>query len=89
MATPAQVANDMAAHAAYWEKRDRRIERLCRDAARVIRLYLSGERVDRRTWAGLHMRLLSCARDESSVKGYPDFTRARLTLEALRQRCGP
>jgi hypothetical protein len=84
VADPAQVANDMAAHAVYWAKRDRDFERLCRDAAAAIRKLLNGEQLDGRTWARLHMRLLSRERTESRILGYPDFTRARLTLEQLR-----
>lgn len=67
MAAPAQVASDMAAHATYWEKRDLGIERLCRDAARVIRLSLSGERVDGRTWAGLQSPPVISAEDAPPV----------------------
>lgn len=88
MATPAQVANDMAAHAVYWDKRDRVLERLCRDAACVIRVMLAGKSVDGRTYGGLHRRLLARARDESGIQGYPDFTRARLTIEQLRREAG-
>lgn len=93
MATPAQVANDMDAHAAYWAKRghrtDRHIERACRDAARVIRAHLDGEPVDGRTWGGLHRRLLNLTSNASQrhyhVKGWPDFDRALAVLYELRR----
>lgn len=42
MASPAQVANDMEARAAFWAKRSRDVASVCRDAARVIRAYLFG-----------------------------------------------
>lgn len=86
MATPAQVANDMTAHANYWDGRDKRIARACRDAARIIRALNAGERVDGRAVSGIWGRLLDQARPNSQIQGYPDFDRARATLEALRPR---
>jgi hypothetical protein len=90
MATPAQIANDMAAHAAFWAKRDVDIERLCRDLARVIRAYLAGEAVDGRTYYGIQRRCLAREGRERDfyVKGYPDFTRARCVMERLRAEAG-
>lgn len=58
-ATPAQVANDLDAQAAYFLKRDDDIARACRDAARMIRQHLAGEVVDGHTWGALHTRLLN------------------------------
>jgi hypothetical protein len=89
-ATPAQIANDMAAHATYWAKRDRHIERACSDAARQIRALLAGERVDGRSWGGLHRRLLQFETQEDArrYQGFPQFCRARLCLEALRREAG-
>lgn len=88
MATPAQIANDMAAHAAFWAKRDCHIERLCRDAARVIRAFLAGGQVDGRTYYGVQKRLLDRARPPgdyaTAIGGYPDFDRARICMERLR-----
>ena len=86
-ATPAQIANDMAAHGAYWEKRDSKISRTCRQAAAVIRLLLNGEHLDGRTWAGLHRRLLDLGSPNrgANIKGYPDLTRARLCIERLKR----
>lgn len=82
MASPAEIANDMAAQAAYWAKRDRGVTNACLDAARTIRAFLAGERVDGRTYYGLHRRLL---RLEMSRRSGPDFTRARNALEALHR----
>lgn len=86
MASPAEVANDMIAQAVFWERRDKRIARTCRDAARMIRVYLAGEPVDGRTWGGLHTRLL----DLSGRTPYGDsriadsLGRALQTLYVLR-----
>lgn len=57
MATHAQVANDLIAQAAYFDRRDRDIERLCSDAAHLIRRLLAGEAVDGRTITGVVLRL--------------------------------
>lgn len=85
MASPAEIANDMDAHARFWAGRDRDAERACRDAARAIRVLLAGKRLDGRFWGGLHRRLLRLERHDVDwhVKGYPDFTRARLCIERL------
>jgi len=87
MAHPAPVANDMDAHATYWAKRDRAVERACLDAARAIRFLLAGQRLDGRFWGGLHRRLLNLERagGRRNVRGYPDLCRARLTIEALKR----
>jgi hypothetical protein len=58
MATPAQVANDMVAQADFWHRRDKDIERCCRDAARLIRDLIAKKPVDGRTLYGLHRRLV-------------------------------
>lgn len=84
MASPAQVANDMAAHAAWWSRRDAEICRACQDAARVIRAYLAGQAVDGRTYFGLHGRLTRLS-SRNGLRGYPNFFRAQATLEALRR----
>lgn len=88
MASPAEIGNDMAAHAIYWERRDRIIEGICRDAARMIRDLLAGKPVDGRRYGGLHRRLLNL---EDSVRlknlqGAPDLVRARLAIEGLRRK---
>lgn len=90
MASPAQVANDMAAQATFWEKRDKRIGAACRDAARVIRDYLADKQVDGRTYGGLHRRLL----DLSQNRRYASFgiadnlDRALRTLQVLHTAAG-
>lgn len=86
MATPAQIANDMAAHAQYWAKRDKNIEHLCRDAERVLRALIAGKQVDGRTFYGVERRLVDRARslEDWTTRGYPDFDRARICMERLR-----
>lgn len=85
MATPGQVANDMAAHAAFWAKRDRGVERACRDAERAIRTLIEGRRLDGRTYYGLDRRLrdLEMSWMAEECRGFPDFGRARETLRKL------
>jgi len=85
MATPAEVKNDMAAHAAYWHRRDKRIFRACNDAAKVIAMYLDGSQVDGRTYWGLRRRLLdlSSPTSRTPVAGAPNFDRALTTLQTL------
>ncbi|QYK42854.1 MAG: hypothetical protein KF887_07060 [Paracoccaceae bacterium] len=56
-ATPAEVANDLAAQGAFFLRRDEDVARACREAARVIRKLLAGEHVDGRTWHGLQDRM--------------------------------
>ena len=86
MATPAEIANDMAAHATYWQKRDRKTFEACKDASRVIRMFLSGQHVDGRTYGGLHRRLLDLTSRSSAgrVAGAPNFDRAFQILQQLR-----
>jgi hypothetical protein len=86
MATPAEIANDMAAHADYWQKSDRKTFEACNDAARVIRMFLGGQHVDGRTYYGLHRRLLDLtSRTHSArVAGAPNFDRALQILQQLR-----
>lgn len=88
-ATPAQVANDLDAQAAYFLKRDADIARACRDAARLIRQHLAGEPVDGRTWGGLHTRLLNQIGQYHAKPGAQiakSMTRGLETLYELRAR---
>ena len=84
MATPAQVANDMVARAAFWRGRDKAIEGMCFDAARVIRLYLIGTVPDGRTVTGVLTRIYGLDRP-----GAPDIVaalnRAAATITQLRK----
>jgi hypothetical protein len=80
--SPAQVANDLAAQARFWEKRDRDIHKLCADAARVIRSYLAGEKVDGRVRHGLYARLL----DHESRAGRGAWGGEQLQTSLLRGR---
>ena len=86
MATPAQVANDMAAYADFWLKRDKNLHADCRDAARLIRAFLNGQPVDGRTYGGVHRRLSNRANmaARSMAYGLPNFDRALATLIKLR-----
>lgn len=88
MATAAQIANDMAAQARYWERRDKAIARACADAARMIRAYQAGDRVDGRSFSGLFKRLLDLEGRKYPWAGMPDFCRARCCLHDLRVEAG-
>lgn len=57
-ATPAQVANDLEAQAAYFGRRDEPTATACRDCAQVIRALVTGQQVDAQTFGGLHRRML-------------------------------
>ncbi|MEM9764771.1 MAG: hypothetical protein AAF968_20080, partial [Pseudomonadota bacterium] len=83
MATPAEVANDMAAHATYWEKRDKKIAAACRDAARLMQTMLSGQYPDGRTFSGVYGRLLRLEHHSERYQAYPNFGRARQALALL------
>jgi hypothetical protein len=92
--TPAQVANDLAAQAQFWAKRDRDIALLCADAARVIRAYQAGEKVDGRTRARLYGRLLD--RETCAGRGVwggaqlqTSLMRGRLALERVSREAAP
>lgn len=88
MATPAQIANDMSAHATYWQGRDKRTACACRDAAVMIRSYLNGANVDGRAYSGLFGRLLDLEtryRGEHYAGIGPALTRARLALAELKK----
>lgn len=86
MASPAEIANDMAQHAAFWSKRDRNVAELCQDTATLIRLMLGGQKPDGRTFGGVWRRLLDRERKhyESGIVGFPNFGRARSCLEKLK-----
>ena len=86
MASAAEIANDMSAHAVYWQKRDRRIFQACNETARVIRMYLDEKQVDGRTFGLLHRRLLDLTLSSTTERfmAAPNFDRALQTLFALR-----
>lgn len=86
MASPAQIANDLAAQATFWTRRDGDVARVCRDAARLIRAMLAGQPVDGRTYAGVQARLLSngARYGRSNETIYWSLHRASETLMALR-----
>ena len=87
MATPAEIANDMAAHAAYWQGRDRKVEGLCRDTNTLIRSMLDGEQIDGRLYHGVWRRLLDGERKyyATRVQAWPDFGRARSCIETIKR----
>lgn len=87
-ASPAQVANDLDAQAAYFAKSEADIARACRDAARMIRQFQRGEPVDGRTYYGLHKRLSDLdyrfrARPDTQIA--KSIGRGLTTLEAVRK----
>jgi hypothetical protein len=87
MATPAQVANDLAVQADYFAKRDDEIARLCRDSARLIRAMIAGQAVDERTYARVTFRLQGYSYwPRAALPSQIDksLERALVTLQALR-----
>ncbi len=88
MVSAAEVANDMAAHAAYWEKRNKVVAKACRDAAHLIRGMLNGQYPDGLTYGGIWGRLLNLENRGLHYQGYPNFTRARQALSELNTARG-
>lgn len=84
-ATPAQVANDMAFRAPFWRGRDAAIERMCADAARVIRAYLAGTPPDGRLVTGLLTRIFGVGGHGVYKEVYFALRRAAETIMQLRQ----
>lgn len=86
MASPAQIANDLAAQAAFFRQRDDDVARTCRDAATLIRKMVAAEAVDGRTFNGIHERLLNqCERyrREPTSQIYTSLRRGLMTIETL------
>ena len=84
MASAAEIANDMRAHARFWATREKRISALCMDAANVIEVLRRGDRLDGRTVAGLRKRLSAqAARGNVRVQGWPNFGRALRCVDGL------
>lgn len=84
--SPAQVANDLAAQATFYEKRDQRIANACRDCARVIRALLAKNLVDGRTYGGLHGRLIDLTlqhRNRAESQIATSLNRGLVTLTTL------
>lgn len=86
MASPAQVANDMAVRAGFWHRRDEDTHRACAQAAAAIRSMVAGQDVDGRTVSGLCARLVNLTRRYQRTN--PDLAdaleRARVTLAGLK-----
>lgn len=88
-ATPAQIANDLEAQGRFFAKRDDRVERACRDAARMIRRHLANEAVDGRTWGGLHTRLMELTSGTGRYSGtqiHKSLSRGLQCLYELRAK---
>jgi len=58
-ASPAQVANDLDAQAAFFAKREADLTQACRDCARAIRTMLNDGKIDGRTYGGVYQRMLN------------------------------
>ncbi len=56
-ASPAQVANDLAAQGQYWQRRDGDVGRACFDGAQLIRCLLEGSHADGFAASELRQRL--------------------------------
>lgn len=83
-ATPAQVANDLALQAQYFAKRDAEVSATCHDCARVIRAFLAGEKVDGRTYGGVHVRMLKMdKRYTGETQISKSVNRGLMTLQLL------
>jgi hypothetical protein len=87
-ATPAQVANDLAAQAEYFRRRDDETSRACRDCARAIRALEAGEPLQDHVYGQLRGRVLNAW---YSYRAQPDtqiensLHRGLATLTTLRQ----
>ena len=91
-ASPAEIANDLEAQAAFFRKRDEDIALLCRDCARLIREMLAGERIDGRTYGGVHRRLLDRCAKRNVAPGTQigkSLLRGLVELQALHGDAGP
>ena len=80
-ATPAEVANDLAAQGAFFLRRDEDVARACREAARLIRQHLAGEKVDGRTWYGHQDRMM---RLDAMLSRQPDTQIAKSISRGLK-----
>ena len=58
-ATPAQVANDLDAQAAFFAKSEADLAQDLRDCARAIRAMLNDGKIDGRTYGLVHNRMLN------------------------------
>jgi hypothetical protein len=87
MATPAQVANDLALQADYFARRDDEIARLCRDSLWLIRKMIGGQPVGEMPYARVIWRLEDYTfRPRAAAPSQIDksLDRALVTLKALR-----
>jgi|GEM_PF-6084923 len=88
MASPAQVANDMAARADFWIGRDGAVRSACLRSALIIRQYLIPNPPDPRAVTEV-LALIYTVSDYSAVIGLPDhraaLARAAETITQLRK----
>lgn len=86
MASPEEVANDMAAWAKYYDGRDNGLARVCRDVAHLIRQMLCGRTIDGRTYNGVLTRLSNAGRcrRQANDQLQTSLSRAQHTLTGLR-----
>lgn len=86
-ATPAQVANDLAAQATFFAKRDDGIVHLCRHSALLIRALIGGQAVDEGLYESVIFRLQRWnSRPRAAVPSQIDksLDRALVTLTELK-----
>lgn len=84
--SPAQVANDLEAQAAFFNKRDGDLAQACRDCARAIRAILNDGRIDGRTYGGIHQRMLNLDlrhRSRADTQISKSISRGLSTLQEL------
>jgi len=88
-ATPAEVANDLAAQARFFVKRNDDIAKLCRDAELLIRAWVAGEVVDDLELSQcmaklIHLEVWKEPEPGKSSQIYRSLHRALRMLEKLR-----
>ena len=79
-ATPAQVANDLDAQAAFFDRRESGLAAACRDCARAIRAMLNDCKIDGRTYTGVHTRMMNM---QTRYRGRPDTQIAKSISRGL------
>lgn len=80
-ASPAQVANDLHAQAAFFDRREADLAQACRDCARAILTILHDGRIDGRAYTGVHTRMMNM---EVRYRGRPDTQIAKSISRGLR-----
>lgn len=91
MATPAEIANDLAAQAKFWRGRDDQVSFVCRDCASLIRQMRDGHRINKWTYDAVERRLLeNLSRYKSQGNTSISYSMARglQTMTELRAVAG-